>query len=180
MISQAEIEAMLLCANSLKQRCIILFLYGTGIRLKELIELKIDDIDFKKQELHIQSGSYPRSVPIPKKAINDLIRYCQTYLPKKYLFENQKHERCSARSIQKSIKAAAAKAGVRKEVSPRLLRYSFAIHLLRYGISPQYVKQLLGITSLNSLFCYNPYAPSNFVRPPSPLDIETIEVNSHN
>jgi len=155
-LTKAEVKKILLSIDNPKHLCIVKLLYGCGLRLNELLQLKISDIDSENMLIHIRlsKGNKDRVVMLPPTLLPELRKYYKVCHPKDYLFEGQDGGMYSAKSVQTIVKTAAAKAGITKPVSPHILRHSFATHLLENGIDVRYIQQLLGHSSIKTTEIY--------------------------
>ena len=155
-LTRAEVKRMLQSIANPKHACIVKLLYGCGLRLNELLHLKISDIDSENMLIHIRhsKGNKDRVVMLSPTLLADLRSYYKSCHPKNYLFEGQDGGIYSAKSVQTIVKTAAAKAGITKPVSPHILRHSFATHLLENGTDVRYIQQLLGHSSVKTTEIY--------------------------
>ncbi len=162
-LTEKEVESILEsidCNNffNLRDRVILELLYSSGIRVNELVNMNINNIDFINEEIKILGkGNKERIVPIGSVAINWLSKYLKE-LKKisqdKILFINKNKKRLTARSIEMIIKKYAQKAGILKKVTPHTLRHSFATHLLDRGADLRSVQELLGHSNLSTTQIY--------------------------
>jgi len=171
-ISQREVKRMLDLTVNLKHLCILKLLYGAGLRLSEVLNLKIRDIDSEQMRIHIRNakGQKDRSVMLAESLLQDLRAYFREYKPKSYLFEGQGKEQYSAKSVQNTVKNTAKKAGIRKQVTPHILRHSFATHLLENGTDIRYIQALLGHESIKTTQIYTHITDVSKSKIKSPLD----------
>ena len=172
-LTRAEVKRMFVSIDNPKHACIVKLLYGCGLRLNELLNLKISDIDSENMLIHIRlsKGNKDRMVMLPPTLLPELRNYYKISHPKDYLFEGQDGGMYSAKSVQTIVKTAATKAGITKPVSPHILRHSFATHLLENGTDVRYIQQLLGHSSVKTTEIYThitDIAKSNIK---SPLDM---------
>ncbi len=151
----------------------LLYLYSAGLRLGEVIELKVKDIDSKRMVIRITTakGKKDRYVMLSNKLLSLLRDYYKEYRPKDYLFEGQKGDKYSARSIQAILKQALKKAKVTKKASVHTLRHSFATHLLESGTDIRIIQQLLGHNSIKTTQIYTQVSISKITEIKSPLDL---------
>jgi len=171
-LSQREVLAMKCKLQNIKHKCIIGLLYSSGLRLGELLDLKIEAIDSDRMLIHIKGakGNKDRYTVLSKKLLQNLRRYYLSYRPKTYLFESTKGQKYSASSVQKIVKRTAKWAGIRKKVSPHTLRHSFATHLLENGTDLRYIQILLGHNSSKTTEIYTHVAINSIKTIESPLD----------
>ena len=147
-----------------RNKVILEVLYATGLRVSELVNIKISDIDFYRKEIKVMGkGSKERVVHFgdyAKDAIELFIEDGRQKLLLKhnkiceYLIINEKGNKITTRGVQKIINDIVQKAGVKKHVSPHMLRHSFATHLLNEGCDILTVKELLGHESLETTQVY--------------------------
>ena len=147
-----EIKRLLSHCNNLKHLCVLKIMYGCGMRVSEVISLKLKDIDSKGMYLHIRSpkDKKDRIVPLPKSLLLSLREYIKVYCPKHYLFEGQQVEYYSVKSIQNFIKKYARAAKIKKNVTPYMLRHSYATHQMEKGVDIRYVQDFLGHKSIKT------------------------------
>ncbi|MBP7024156.1 MAG: tyrosine-type recombinase/integrase [Bacteroidales bacterium] len=172
-LTRAEVKRMLQSITNPKHACIIKLLYGCGLRLNELLHLKISDIDSENMLIYIRNskGNKDRVVMLSPTLLADLRSYYKSYHPKYYLFEGQDGGMYSAKSVQTIVKTAATKAGITKPVSPHILRHSFATHLLENGTGIRYIQQLLGHNSVKTTEIYTHITDVARSNIKSPLDM---------
>ncbi|MDD3739550.1 MAG: tyrosine-type recombinase/integrase [Lentimicrobiaceae bacterium] len=171
-ISQKEVKRMIELTTNQKHRCIIKLLYGCGLRLSELLNLKITDIDSGNMVVHIRNskGNKDRVVMLSDQLLQDLREYFLVYKPKEYLIEGQGGGLYSEKSVQNVVKSAAVRAGIKKQVTPHVLRHSFATHLLENGTDIRYIQQLLGHLSIKTTEIYTHITDISKSKIKSPLD----------
>ena len=146
-----------------RNRCMIEVLYGCGLRVSELTELQISNINFKENYLKIQGkGDKVRFVPLAdytadfiKNYIND-IRSKQKINPKHsdILFLNSRGAQISRQMVFLVIKEIVKKAGIQKNISPHTFRHSFATHLLQNGADLRFIQEMLGHSSITTTEIY--------------------------
>jgi integrase/recombinase XerD len=132
-LDKTEVQAMLSLTANLKHRCMLMLLYGGGLRLGEVIGLTLDDINLPRGSIRIHrgKGKKDREVPLPGRLAALLTDYLTQYAPLTFFFEGQTvGEAYSARSLQQVVKQAAARAGIKRPVTAHMLRHSYATHLL--------------------------------------------------
>jgi len=153
-LNKDEIEKMIKVTNNLKHRLIVMFFYYTGLRLDELRNLRWQDLDFKRELIHVKitKGSNHRVVFLHEK----LKEILDIYEAEKegLIFRSQLNKKYDKRTIQQIVKNSAIKAGIKKKVSPHTLRHSFATHLLENGADIRYIQKLLGHQDLKTTQIY--------------------------
>lgn len=172
-LDKSEVQILLSSIENLKHRAIISLIYGAGLRLSEVVELKVKDIDSKRMLIKIVQGKgkKDRYVMLSEKLLLLLREYYKKYKPKEYLFEGQTASKYSARSVQAIFKDALKKANIRKKASVHTLRHSFATHLLESGTDIRIIQQLLGHSSIKTTKIYTQVSSANIANIKSPLDL---------
>jgi len=172
-LANQQVEALLRCTPNLKHRTLLMTLYAAGLRLAEATHLKIPDIDSQRMQINVAhgKGAKGRLVPLSPRLLEALRHYWRAYRPPLYLFPGKTPERpYAASSIQKAIKVAARKAGIRKNVHPHVLRHSFATSLLEAGVDLLTISRLLGHSSFMTTMVYLHCRREHLNSAPSPLD----------
>lgn len=147
---------------SYRNKAMLELMYATGLRVSELVNLKINDIDISMALVRtIGKGSKERIIPIGDYAIIFLEKYLKEYrnqLLKKtnneYIFLNNHGKKLSRQSFYKLVKELAVKKNIKTEFSPHTLRHSFATHLLDRGADIVSIKEMLGHSSLSTTQIY--------------------------
>lgn len=165
-INYEDIEKLINTAESSKykyrDKLILEFLYDTGIRVSELVNIKLNDINMEEREIKVfGKGSYERLVYYGDYGEEALKNYllnerCKLLNTKNsdYLFINKNGDRISDRGIRLIINTTMKKSGINKHVSPHTLRHTFASHLLSDGCDIRSVQELLGHKSLSTTEIY--------------------------
>lgn len=163
---------MLNSIQNIKHKAILLLIYSAGLRLSEVIEMKLTDIDSKRMLIRIaqSKGKKDRYIMLSNKLLIILREYYKEYRPKEYLFEGQKGGKYSARSVQAIFKEALIKSNINKKASVHILRHSFATHLLEAGTDIRMIQQLLGHCSIKTTQIYTQVSSSNIAKVISPYD----------
>lgn len=145
-------------AEFLKRRnkLILALLYSSGLRVSELVNLQTDSIDFRERTIRIRGKGEKDRIVLFDDKTRDLI---EAYLAKRedcsdYLFINRSGNHLTPRYVQMMIKDYARVAGIRKKVTPHILRHSFATHLLKNGVDIRAIQQLLGHSNLSTTQIY--------------------------
>ena len=165
-LSLAEVEAMIDIIDDstplgLRNKAMVETLYACGLRISELLSLKLQDIHLKEKYLVvIGKGDKERKIPMGEMAVIAVRRYLEKgrgYLiekPSNLLFFNYKGEEMSRQGFFKYIKKLAEDAGINKEISPHTIRHSFATHLLEGGTDLRIVQELLGHEDISTTQIY--------------------------
>ena len=171
-LSEEEVISLLNSIENIKHKAILMTIYSAGLRISELINLKISDIDSKRMQMRVVQGKgkKDRYTLLSTIALEVLRIYFREHKPKTWLFEGQKGEQYSARSIQNILKTAVVKTGIKKPVTVHTLRHSFATHLLENGTDLRYIQNLLGHESSKTTEIYTHITTKGFDQIKSPLD----------
>ena len=134
-LSEDEVAETLRQIDNLKHKCIIYLVYSAGLRVSEVINLQITDIDSKRNLIIIRNakGKKDRISILSQTVLKLLRKYYKEYKPKKWLFEGQKNGKYSVESVQKIFTKALSKTNIIKKASIHTLRHSFAAHLMGKG-----------------------------------------------
>lgn len=175
--SEEEIVSILKCTENLKHRAILTTIYSAGLRISELINLKISNIDSNRMQIRVEQskGKKDRYTLLSPRTLKLLREYMKTYKPHVYLFEGPDSTKghpipYTARSVQVILKNSAKKAGITKKISVHTLRHSFATHLLEHGTDLRYIQSLLGHESSKTTEIYTHVTTKGFDQIKSPLD----------
>jgi len=156
-LSRKEALALVNAPVNMKHRMILKVAYAMGLRRAELLALKLIHIDSSRSVVQVikGKGNKSREVPARSTLIGELRQYYKYYHPKTYLFEGTKPGvPYSATSFQNIVKNAAAKAGIKKNISPHILRHSFATHMLEKGINLKHLQIILGHSAMKTTSIY--------------------------
>ena len=144
-----------------RDRAMLELLYATGIRVSELIELDVDDLNLPGGVLKCFSKGRERIIPLYSTAIRALAEYINDIRPQLVdspdetaLFVNMNGERMSRQGFWKLIKYYQEKAGIQKDITPHTLRHSFAAHLLENGADLRSIQEMLGHADISSTQIY--------------------------
>jgi len=176
-LSIEEVQKIISHIDNLKHKCMILTMYSGGLRISELLHLKLADIDSNRMLIHIKNakGQKDRMTLLSEKLLVYLREYFKVYRPKDYLFEGQQGEEYAARSVQKIFNRACIKAGIKKKATLHTLRHSFATHLLEAGTDLRYIQSLLGHASSKTTEIYTHITRKGMENIKSPLDHLNLE-----
>ena len=155
-MSKEEVQQLLNQVHNLKHKTILILIYSCGLRISELINLKIKDIDSKRMLIQIRNskGNKDRQVQLTNQILVLIKKYYKSYFPKEFLFNGMHGGKYSSASIQKIIKRMTLRAGIRKNITPHTLRHSFATHLLEDGIDIRYIQTILGHSNIQTTQIY--------------------------
>ena len=159
-LSYNEIETMLEVPdtfknNSLRDKLIIEILYSTGIRVSELVNIKVKDIDFyNNQILILDKGNKERYVIFGNTLKDMLKEYISIKSDSEYLITNKYNKKMSTRSIEEIVKKIVKIDGIKNKVTPHTIRHTFATHMLNEGADLRVVQELLGHENLKTTEVY--------------------------
>ena len=173
-MSAEEIKTLIDSVTNVKHRTIIMMLYSSGMRLSEIANLKITDIDSKLMRIKIVQGkgAKDRFTILSQQVLVELRAYYLIYKPKEFLFNGDKPgNRYGMRSIQHLVQKALIKIGLdSKNYSVHTIRHSFATHLVDNGTDLHTVKELLGHSSLQTTMQYLHLTSTRIDKVISPYD----------
>ncbi len=171
-LSKEEVQSLFNQLYNLKHKTILVLIYSCGLRISELINLKINDIDTQRMLIQIRNskGNKDRQVQLAEQIHQLIKRYNNEYNPKQFLFNGLNSYQYSTASIQKIIKRAAIKADIRKNVTPHTLRHSFATHLLEDGIDIRYIQTILGHSNIQTTQIYTHVSSRHLKNIKNPTD----------
>lgn len=162
--SQQEIRLILKTPKLLKHKLMFATVYDCGLRISELIKLKITDIDFDRKMVHIRQSKHKkdRYVPISEHLKRGLQTYINTSNPKEWLFNGKiRGEQMSKTGVRHAFRAILKKANINKEACVHTLRHSYATHLLEMGLDIVTVQKQLGHSTIATTMMYLHIAQSN-------------------
>jgi integrase/recombinase XerD len=171
-LNKEEVISILNATENQKHKAMLMLAYSSGLRVSELLNLKIKDIDSERMQLRVSQakGKKDRYTVLSRKALDMLRVYFRNYHPKEWLFEGVDGGQYSMRSIQAVMQYACKRAGILKKVSMHTLRHSFATHLLESGTDLRYIQSLLGHSSSKTTEIYTHVTTKGFSQIISPLD----------
>jgi site-specific recombinase XerD len=171
-LSKNDISKILSRINNPKHKLMLKLCYGMGLRVSEIVNLKVTNIDSRRMLVHIEAakGKKDRYVTLPSSVLDDLRYYYQLYRPKTYLFEGQFGGQYAIRSVQAVFKGAMQKAKINKSVGIHGLRHSYATHLLENGTDMIFIQKLLGHKDIKTTVIYAKVSNRQLQNIKSPLD----------
>ncbi|MDP2630384.1 MAG: tyrosine-type recombinase/integrase [Candidatus Uhrbacteria bacterium] len=155
-LSRDEIEKIIITPKNRRHYLILALAYGAGLRVSEVVNLRVGDIDLNELIVTIRQskGKKDRRTVLPEKLKNDLRSLVAGREVQEYLFESNRGGELSERSAQKIFETALKASGIKKEASFHSLRHSFATHLLENGVDVRYVQELLGHANIRTTQIY--------------------------
>lgn len=174
-LSGTEVTMLLEAVEAPMYRAIVMTAYGAGLRISEVCELCVGDIDSRRMLLHVRhgKGGKDRFVPLPERVLFTLRRYWATARPAgPQLFPGKTPGRgISPDAVRHHLHVAADKVGLQKRVTPHVLRHSFATHLLELGTDIRVIQMLLGHSSIRTTLRYARVTHPHVARVQSPVDV---------
>lgn len=174
-LTRDEVMRLLRQTGNLKHRAIHYLTYSSGLRVGEVVRLRLKDLDRERKTVHIRQGKGRKDrVTVLSEAAYEVVEaYLRSGLadPAGWLFPGQYPGRhLTERSVQKLFEQKLRDAGIRKDVSVHSLRHSFATHLLEGGIDLRYIHELLGHQNIRTTEIYTHVSVKDVRRIRSPLD----------
>lgn len=170
--AKSDIKKLFEVTTNLKHNTMLKLCYGLGLRVSEIINLKISDIDSKNMQVFIEraKGKKDRYANLPETLLEQLRTYFIEYKPKLYLFEGQYGGQYSIRSAQQVFKTALQRSKINKNLGIHSLRHSFATHLLEQGTDIRFIQELLGHKDIKTTLLYTHVSDKSIRKIISPLD----------
>lgn len=174
-LSPDEVARLIEAAGTLQTRAILMALYSTGMRRSELVRLRVEDIDSERMVIHIHKGKggKDRDVSLCPRLLETLREYRRWKKPKTWLFPGQPRadgKHLTDKAVWHVCNDAARHAGIKKRVSPHMLRHSFATHLLEDGADLATIQVLLGHADLEATSIYLHLSRRHLEKTVNPLE----------
>ncbi len=171
-LNEEEITRVIMLTKNIKHKAIIMITYSSGLRLGEVIDLKIVDIDSKRMQVFVRQakGKKDRYTLLSKKALPVLRSYLKEHGPKEWLFEGVGGGQYSRSSVESVVADAYQRAGITKAVTVHTLRHCFGTHLLENGTDLRYIQALMGHSSSKTTEIYTHITTKGFNQIENPLD----------
>ncbi|MFA4663155.1 tyrosine recombinase XerA [Pyrococcus kukulkanii] len=157
-LTREEVRKLISVIESPRDRLMILLMYGAGLRISELCNLRKEDVDFENSLLRVRGGKggKDRVIPLPKDLLEEIRRYINARKDDSpYLFvekRRKKKDRLSPKTVWRIVKMYGEKAGIK--LTPHQLRHSFATHMLESGVDIRIIQELLGHANLSTTQIY--------------------------
>jgi len=173
-LTKKEMKSLIENLNAKKSKLMVSLIYAAGLRVSEVTSLKPDNLDFEERVGFVKQGKgkKDRIFNIPKKLFSKLKKLSekQKELGENFLFSGRNGEEMSSRNVQKIVKNASKKAGIKKDVHCHTLRHSFATHLLEEGVDIRKIQELLGHSDLSTTQIYTHVSTEELKKIKSPID----------
>lgn len=155
-LSRAEIEKIIFNIGNNKHRLMISLGYGAGLRVSEVVNIKVKDLNIAELTIHIKEakGKKDRITVFPEKMIADIQNLIAGKQGNDFVFESSRGGKLTTTTAQKVFENALRKSGIKKEATFHSLRHSFATHLLENGVDVRYVQELLGHRNIRTTQIY--------------------------
>ena len=171
--NRSELKELFATPKLLKHRMVLTLIYSAGLRGREVINLKLSDIDFERATIHIRQSKYKkdRIVPLSPSLTIGLRKYLQAENPHIWFFNGKKiGSQYSTRGLSWIMRETLKKTSIKKEVNLHSLRHSYATHLLEEGLNIVTLQNLLGHADISSTMIYLHVAQCEQIKPHSPFD----------
>lgn len=177
-LSQEEVLNIIRVTQNLKHRAIIALIYSCGLRISELLNLKLTDFHLQRKQLVVKQakGRKDRYVSLADSFMPLLSNYYHSYKPKIYFVEGKEHTKYSAESVRQFLKRSTLKAKIFKTVTPHTLRHSYATHLLENGVDIRYIQSLLGHARPETTMIYTHVRRKDLMSIQNPLDVAILKI----
>lgn len=181
-LSQEEVLDVLGAIKNFKHRIVIMFIYSTGARVSECVNIKLTDIDSKRDQVNIREGKglKQRLVPLSTLLLTTLRRYYKAYRPQYYLFEGAggKGTHLGVSAVREICQKARYRTPhIKKHYTPHTFRHSFATHLLEQGTNLLVIQRLMGHSDLSNTLKYLHVQQLAIEQVVNPLDnLEGVDV----
>jgi site-specific recombinase XerD len=151
-LSREEIKNIIESIKNQKHKLIISLAYGAGLRISEVVNLKVKDVNLEELTIHLKDakGKKDRITIFPEKIKIDLLSLITDKNLNDYVFESERGGKLTERTAQKIFENAIRKVSIKKDATFHSLRHSFATHLLENGVDVRYVQELLGHRNIRS------------------------------
>jgi len=171
-LTKEEVKKILGTVQNVKHKLLLGLMYSSGLRVSEVVNCKVKDLDFEKKLIHVRlaKGAKDRITILAEKVIGVLQKYVRNKNSNDYVFESDRGSKLTERTAQKVFTAALEKSRITKPATCHSLRHSFATHLLESGTSIRYIQELLGHARLETTQIYTKVANTNLQTIKSPLD----------
>ena len=178
-LSQEEVLEIIRCTQNLKHRACIALIYSCGLRISELINLKLSNFHIERKQLIIENakGRKDRYVSLADSFLPLLSNYYHSYKPKIYFVEGQNGGKYSPESVRQFLRKSCSRAKIKKPVTPHTLRHSYATHLLENGVDIRYIQSLLGHSRPETTMIYTHVQRKDLMKIQNPLDIALQKIN---
>jgi len=173
-LSRDEVRRLFAVVTNLKQKALFMTAYDAGLRLSEILNLRLDDIDSQRMVIRVRQGKgkKDRYARLTKGLLLLLREYWLAYRPNSWLFPGASQDkRYDLATPGQLLKKACRKAGISKRVSMHTLRHSFATHLLEAGVDLRIIQHLLGHSRIQTTVMYTHISTDGLGSAPSLMEM---------
>lgn len=172
-LSIDEMQKIIDNISNIKHKAIICLMYSCALRVSEVINLKIKDLDPKNNRINLKDskGKIDRIVMLDQSILELLRKYWMLYKTKKYVFEGSKGDRYSKSSIQRIIKVTVKKLNINKNISTHSLRHSCLTQLIKNGVDLRRVQKIAGHKNINTTANYIKMIDEDILNTDSPIKL---------
>jgi len=171
-LSRNEIEKIISDISNAKHKLLLALSYGAGLRVSEVVNLKIKDIDFEELTIHIKQakGKKDRITIFPEKLKGSMQNLIAGKDKNDFVFASERGGKLTTRTAQKVFEKSLKGAEIKKDATFHSLRHSFATHLLENGVDIRYVQELLGHQNIRTTQRYTQVTNPKLKNIKSPLE----------
>jgi integrase/recombinase XerD len=172
-LTKDEVRALIKATSAKRNRLIVEFLYSSGCRVSEAVNLRLDNINLKEHIATVRGGkgNKDRTIILSKKWGGRFKKYlARRKVKSPFVFSKKNGSKITEDTVQRMVRKAAKNAGILKEVTPHTLRHSYATHLLEAGENIRKIQELLGHSNLNTTQIYTQVSLDQLKKVKSPLD----------
>ncbi|WP_223267236.1 tyrosine-type recombinase/integrase [Polaribacter sp. IC073] len=166
--------------KNLKHRAVLALIYSCGLRISELINLRLKDINLERKQLFVSEGKgrKDRYVSLADSFLPLFSNYFNSYKPIYYFVEGRTNKKYSAESVRQFLKKSCREASINKNVTPHTLRHSYATHLLENGVDIRYIQTLLGHARPETTMIYTHVKRKDLMQINNPLDVALQKIKN--
>lgn len=175
-LSRQEVERLLAVVPNVKHKVMLMIAYGGGLRVSELVRLRVSDIQADRMMIRVEQGKgrKDRYTLLSKRVLTELRNYWRIKRPPVWLFPGHGGNAMAPRTIQKTYRTAIERAGINRKGGIHTLRHCFATHLLEAGVDLRTIQLLMGHQSIISTMLYLHVTSKTLQGTSSPLDVLTV------
>jgi integrase/recombinase XerD len=170
--NEEEVIRLLSCVSNIKHKCMLMLAYSSGLRLGEIVRLKLSDIDRERMQIRVEEGKgkKDRYTKLSARFLVTYDKYLEEHKPVVFVFNGAKGGLYSESSVQNMMSATLKKSGITKEASMKTLRHTFATHSLENGVDLRYIQSMMGHSSSKTTEIYTHITTKGFDQIKSPMD----------